>query len=124
MPLHQEPDRTGIRVTSAMVSLVANTAALALSVLAATARTAIIRKIHIFNHGAVTTEVQFGTGTAPFVQGDLPGFFVVSGMDRIITEEEILGAEFIADITVQATVAGAAPANVQVSIEAEVFQGT
>lgn len=117
-------DRQGIRRPGGRISLVANTTALTVFTLGGTNRSAIPRKIHIMNNNPVAVNVFFGTGTAPFVQGDLPAFTCVAGFDRILTQEELVGWEAFANITCQADIAAAAPDEVQVSLECEVFQGT
>lgn len=114
--------RRGIRKNGAMISLIAATTPLAAFLLTAT-RTAVIRKVAIANHNGGATQVQIGTGTAPFVQA-IPDIAVPAGQDVTLTEDEIQEIEFSADITVQASVAGAAPANVLVLLDVEEYEGT
>ncbi len=87
-------------------------------------RTAKVRKLRIFNHNGGATDVVIGTGTAPFVQLDGP-FHVIAGFPATHEFElgEIQDVEYNATITCQATVAGAAPANVELNITVEEFQG-
>lgn len=120
----QAPERQGIRATGPLTSLIANTTAVACFVLTGANRTAIIRKIHIMNRTVSTVTVTFGTVVGVQVAGDLPGYVVMAGLDRQITEEEIPAWESIATITAMSTLAGAAPLDVQVCVECEVFIGT
>ena len=124
MSVEQVPERQGIRATGPLTSLIANAAAVNCFVLTGANRTAIIRKIHIMNRTVSQVTVTFGTGIGPQVAGDLPGYVVMAGLDRQITEEEIPAWEAIATITAQSTLAGAAPLDVQVVVECEVFLGT
>lgn len=115
--------RLGIRVASAMASLVAAATTVTLHPITP-GRTAIIRKIIIANRNAASTRVRIGSGD--FTQR-IPEFFVGAGLDLELTEEEIPRYEFRSlvdaalDITAQATVAAAATADVQVLIEVEEF---
>lgn len=124
MALTQEPVRQGIRKTGPLTSLIAAATAVSCFPLGGTNRTAIIRKIMIQNRTVSTTVVTFGDTVGAQVIGDLGGFVVLAGFDREITEDEIPAWEAIADITAAATVAGAAPLDVRVTVECEVFMGT
>lgn len=112
--------------TSAIASCVAASTSVTLHLLT-TNRTVIIRKLHIKNNNAAATMVQIGTGITGvgggFVQA-IPDIEVLAGMDLQLTEDQILAVEFSGNITVQATVAAAAPNNVAVAAEVEEFMGT
>lgn len=114
--------RTGIRVASGIASIVAAASGTALHALPAN-RTAKARKIRIFNHNAVASNVSLGTGLAGAYVAATVAWQVLAGMELTITAEEIPDVEFAANITAAASVAAAAPANVEVQIEVEEFIG-
>ena len=117
--------REGIRKWSAMVSIVAPATPINLYLLTA-GRTAILRKLHMFNRNAANTIVQVGTGLGGAFAQNMPGWFVSTGQDREVgmdSLEPIVDLEYTATITVQATVVAAAPNDVQVIAEVEEFQG-
>ncbi len=88
-------------------------------------RTAKVRKLRIFNHNAAATDVVIGTLLGVnFVQMDGP-FHVLAGFPATFEFElgEIQDVEYNATITCSATVAGAAPNNVELNITVEEFPG-
>ena len=115
--------RLGIRIAPAMVLLVAAATTVTIHPITP-GRTAIIRKIIIANRNPASTFVSIGSGdfTARF-----PDLFVGAGLDLELTEEELPRYEFrslvdaLLDITARASVAAAAPDEVQVLIEVEEF---
>lgn len=122
MSLHQKPYRTGIRKVTSMASIVAAATAVTIHDLP-TARTGIVRKVHIMNNNAAQVVVQLGTGLAGAYAQSMPGWVVPSNSDRQLTEDELPGLEFTADITAQSSAGAAAPNNVQVMLEVEEFLG-
>lgn len=111
----------GIRDHTTLVSLVAAATPLTLYLLPA-GRTCRLRKLHVFNGQAGNVLLEIGTGLAPLAR-TLPRIFLVPGMELTLTEDQLVGFEFNANITVQADAAAAAPADVQVRGEVEVYQG-
>ena len=85
-------------------------------------RTCKIRKIHLWNGQAAPVLVDIGTGLAPLVPA-IPPLYVVNGMELVLREEDIPDVEFTADITVQASAAGAAPADVRCVLTVEEYLG-
>jgi hypothetical protein len=86
-------------------------------------RSAIIRKLRVRNRNAGATVVQIGTGLGGALVEAMPGFTVLAGLETEIPEEQLPEVEFFANITCQATVAGVAPADVQVQVEVEEYLG-
>lgn len=113
----------GYLVSSPVASVVAAAAGTIVHAMPAN-RTAKIRKIHIYNHNAVTSNVAFGAGLGGAFVASGIAYQVLNGMDLIITQDQIPDVEFIADITASASAAAAAPNNVQIQIEVEEFIGT
>ena len=123
LTLHNRDYRRGIRKPSAMVSIIAAATPITLYLLTAT-RTGVMRRLHIANHNGAATQVQIGTGLGVgFVQA-IPDILVPAGADVELFDAEIANVEFAANITVQASVAGAAPANVLIECGVEEFEGT
>ncbi len=92
-----------------------------------TDRTFRIVKIHIFNHNAAATIVTLGDlsgAGATWVQ-KVTGIWVAAGLDLILTEPEIIGIEFPVnqDLYARASVAAAAPNNVEVQVEVHEYLG-
>jgi len=87
-----------------------------------TGRTCKIRKIHLFNGQAAPVLVDIGTALAPLVPA-IPPIYIVNGMELVLREEDIPDVEFTADITVQASAAGAAPADVRCVLTVEEYLG-
>ena len=115
--------RRGLRKVQAQASCVANNTAVTLHDLS-TGRTAVIRKLHVYNaNTGASTRVQLGTGAAGAFTQVFPDIFLPAGVDLELTEDQLLEWEFTADITVEATVAAAAPSNVIVMAEVEEFMG-
>ncbi|RJO60329.1 MAG: hypothetical protein C4542_09565 [Dehalococcoidia bacterium] len=115
--------RKGIRKVSPIASCVAANTPVTLYQLT-NGRTCVIRKIIAKNENPADTQIQIGTGLgAGYVQA-MPGINLVADQDLQITEEFIPEVEFTADITVQATVAAAAPSEVDIMVEVEEYQGT
>jgi hypothetical protein len=124
MILHQ-PYRTGIRKVTAIASVVAAGGVNSVTLHdLPTGRTGIVRKVHIMNNNAGQTVVQLGTGLAGAYAQAMPGWVVPAGIDVELGEDVIPAFEFTADITVAASVAAAAPNNVQVMVEVEEFVNT
>ena len=114
----------GVIDTSPIVSLVAGGAATAVLLYPlVTDQSCIITGIHIFNNGAVPTVVSLGIGLLGAFVAELPGFYCVAGQDLEIDEPIILKYKFTAPITVMASVAAAAPGNVQVMVEVKYKPG-
>lgn len=111
----------GLRSHTNLISLIAAATPLTLYTMPA-GRTARLRKLQGFNGQAGSVTLEIGTGTAPFVQR-LPPMFMVSGQDFYLTEDMLVGFEFTADITAQVSAAAAAPADVRIEGEVEVYQG-
>lgn len=115
--------RLGVRITPAMGSLVAAATSVTLHAITP-GRTAIIRKVIIANRNPANTVVSLGE--ADFTQR-IPDFFVGAGLDLELTEEELPRYEYrslagaAVDIVARASVAAAAPDDVQVLIEVEEF---
>jgi len=89
------------------------------------AKAFIIRKLTIYNNNAAQTIVQIGTGTTAlgtFVQR-LIGDYVVNGQSERVIEDGLPEYEFEVAANVQASVAAAAPNNVQVQVEVDEYQG-
>ena len=114
--------RIGIRRVSALVSHVA-AATPATQYILSPGRVAVVRKVMVRNRSGNTTHLQLGTGLGGLFAARLPGFVAVNGFDGEWTEAQIPEVEFGADITAQVSAAGAAPADVEVLIEVEEFQG-
>lgn len=122
MTVVHKPWRKGIRKVSAIASAVANNTPVTLYQLTA-GRTCVVRKLHIYNDNAAQSVVQLGTGGAGAFTQRIPGFLAMPDMETIYREDDLLEYEFTADITVQASVAAADPADVEVMVEVEEFQG-
>lgn len=114
--------RHGIRKTSALVSVTVPNSGTALYTLSA-GRTAVVRKLHIFNNNAANGIVRLGTGLAGAFVAAMPGWFVVAGQDLWIREEDLEAVEFTANITVSSSVAAVAPNDILITIEVEEYQG-
>ena len=114
--------RQGIRKASPIASCVAAATPVTLYTLPA-GRTCVIRKVHIFNGNAAATLVQIGTGLGAGYAQQIPSIYAVNGMDLELRQDDLPASEFTATLTVQATVAAAAPNNVQVMVEVEEYQG-
>jgi hypothetical protein len=114
--------RTGVEVTSPIASCVAAATPVNLHLLK-TNRTCKIRKIHIFNGQPAPVTVDIGMGLGIAFAPSIPPIYVVNGMEMVLREEDIQDVEFNANITVQASAAGAAPANVQVQVTVEEYLG-
>lgn len=114
--------KEGIRKTSAIASCIVAATPVNLYLLT-NARTCHIRKISIFNANAAATVVTIGTGLGGAFAQRLPNILAVNGQDLQLTEEQIPNVEFSATITVQASVAAAAPNDVRVQVEVEEFMG-
>jgi len=114
--------KTGVRKTSAIASCIAAATPVALYNLSA-GRTCTPKKIHVHNGNPANTIVQIGTGLGGLFAQQIANILCVPGMDLEMREEDIVGVEFTANITVQATVAAAAPNNVTVQVEVEEYQG-
>ena len=115
--------RYGLRKPSPIGSIVAAATPITVFIHSA-GRTLNVRKIHITNRNAAATVVQIGQGLAgAFVQA-IPSYYAVGGgMDLEITEDQIPDVEFTGDVTAQASVAAAAPNDVQIQVEVEEYQG-
>jgi len=115
--------KKGISSTTPIASLIANNSGVVVHDLAPN-RSAKVRKAHFLNHGAVTTYVSLGTGLLGAYVASTVAWEVLAGMDLTIEEKDLVAPEWSADITAAATVAAAAPANVEVQLEVEDFIGT
>jgi len=92
-----------------LISLIANATPLTVYTMP-TGLTARLWALEVFNGNAADTIVSIGTGLAPLVLA-IPRLFVGAGLHDIIPLPPF---EFSANITAEASVAGAAPANVAV----------
>lgn len=86
-------------------------------------RTFVIRKVNVWNGQGAPVEVQIGSGLGGLFGQLLPSLYAINGMDNEWTEDQLPNTEFVAAATVQASAAGAAPANVRVTLEVEEYQG-
>jgi len=124
MPDKTGDPRIGVRFSPAMASIVANLTTIDLHLITP-GRTAVVRKIMWSNRNAAASMLRIGSGD--FNQR-LPDIWMAPGLDGVMVEEELPRYEFriladvAEDITAQATVAAAAPNDIQVSIEVEEFE--
>ena len=122
MPYPERDYKRGIRKAGAVASIIAAGAANAQNLWVLSAgRTAKLRGLHIYNGQPAPVQVTIGTAI-PLVAAMAP-FTCVNGFELILTERDLQEVEFSATITVMASAAGAAPANVQVQATVEEFQG-
>jgi hypothetical protein len=123
MMTYRQDYKKGIPKTGAVASIVAGGLGAAQNLYILTVgRTCKIRKLHILNGQGAPVLVSVGVGLAPLVPL-MPPFYAVNGIDLTVREEDIQDVEFVANITVASSAAGAAPANVQVQATVEEFQG-
>lgn len=96
----------GIRKTNPLpiVTLVAATS-LNLFTLS-TGRSAVIKKLHLYNGAALPVNVSIGTGITPVFAAAMPDIYMLAGMDLQIGENEMPYVEFYANITFESTIAG------------------
>ena len=83
-----------------------------------TGKTAILKRLLGFNGQGANVLLEIGTGLAPFVRR-LPRIQLIAGTHENLGELDIPQVEFSADITMQVSAAGAAPADVQIVCEVE-----
>jgi len=123
MIIQEKRVRLGIRHTNPLVPLIAATTPTNIY-LVSPGRSFVVRKIFITNRTAVVSAVQFGTGLGVSFAQALPSIYTVNGgQDLEIPEEQIPNVEFFANLTAQASQAGASPADVQIVVEVEEYQG-
>lgn len=111
------------RKASGIASIIA--AATAVAVYTPTAnRVFVVRKMHIRNRTAGTVIVTLGTGVPPaaFVP-ILPGLQELAGMHDLVEQGQIIEVPLAVPLSCQSSAAGAAPNDVQISVEVEEFQG-
>jgi len=108
-----------IRSTSALVPLVAAATPLTLFPVG-TGRSAKIKKIMTYNGQPADVILEIGTGLAPFVR-TMPRIRLISTFHDNIGEFDLPEIEFTANITCQASAAGAGVLSVEVQVEVEVI---
>ncbi len=133
MAIAEVPVERGIRFTTPIRSIVAGAATTMLHQVTA-GRTAVIRKIMYNNRNGVGSDLQIGSTNSPvggiagaFTQR-LPAIDMLATLGDTLTEDQLPAYEFrkyadgATDIVMQATVAAAAPNDVQVMAEIEEFE--
>lgn len=117
-----EDYKTGVEKAGGLIALVAAATPVTVYQLAP-GRTCKLRKLHIFNGNAAASLLEIGRLLAGAFVRILPRIQLVAGMDLILTKEQLAGFEWEDDITAQTSVAGAAPADVQMRATVEEYQG-
>lgn len=86
-------------------------------------RTAILKKLHVENRQGAQIRLEVGTVTGGIFTASMPAFIVPALTDQYYSEDQIVAVEFAGAISVQASAAGASPADVRVSPEVEEYMG-
>ncbi len=128
--------QTGVRKSSGLISVVAATTTTAIWTLTGLRR-AVVRKLRVFNHQAANITLQLGYDTlAAAWTPVMPDFFCIAGMDNNWQEIELPNSGntpqgfqidttavtgFAGVIACQASAAGAAPLDIEVQVELEIY---